>query len=551
MKKYTVVLAAVVLFISASMISVFANDIIWDDIGRDSLDLRTVLVNPNNSSIIYIGSSNAVLKTKDGGATWRNVLSVRGQNKAVNFLLFNPYDKNSLYAATGSGLFYSPNQGKDWKKIFQGKSYLENECTTLAVLPYGIYLGTKAGLFVSKDKGRSWHKESAKLGNTHILAIAYNLKEQDYPERGNSGSVSSGSRRDTSQNNNIRDIYIACIDGVFRTKDRGQSWEKIFVSHSVENSNDKEEVIDNQDDIEERFSNIRYIAQDPDNLNYLYLATSRGVYISQDKGQNWELLSSFGLLSQEVRFLLASSQSRLYALTKSGIFKYTKNRWQELSLGLIAEEIRFLAQDSQNNLYAACDKGLFKAGLTHFSNDKQNNLISLYFQNEPKINEVQQAAIKYAEVEPEKIARWRRLAAKKAWLPQVSMGLDRNTTDLWHWEGGSTTKADDDILRKGHDSIEWDVRFTWDLGELIWNDDQTNIDVRSKLMVQLRDDILDEVTKLYFERIRLKMEINNLPIEDNKKRCEKELKLQELTASLDALTGGYFSQQLADKQSVS
>jgi len=86
---------------------------------------------------------------------------------------------------------------------------------------------------------------------------------------------------------------------------------------------------------------------------------------------------------------------------------------------------------------------------------------------------------------------------------------------------------------------------------LIWNDDQTNIDVRSKLMVQLRDDILDEVTKLYFERIRLKMEINNLPIEDNKKRCEKELKLQELTASLDALTGGYFSQQLADKQSVS
>ena len=60
-------------------------------------------------------------------------------------------------------------------------------------------------------------------------------------------------------------------------------------------------------------------------------------------------------------------------------------------------------------------------------------------------------------------------------------------------------------------------------------------------MVELRDDILDEVTKLYFERIRVKMEINNLTIEDNRKRSEKELKLQELTASLDALTGGYFS----------
>jgi hypothetical protein len=140
--------------------------------------------------------------------------------------------------------------------------------------------------------------------------------------------------------------------------------------------------------------------------------------------------------------------------------------------------------------------------------------------------------------------RWRKQAAKKALLPQVSIGLDRNTTDLWHWEGGSTTKVDDDILRKGHDSIGWDVRLTWDLGELIWNDDQTNIDVRSKLMVQLRDDILDEVTKLYFERLRVRSELDNLSIEDRKKRFEKELRLQELTASLDALTGGYFSHQI-------
>jgi hypothetical protein len=55
---------------------------------------------------------------------------------------------------------------------------------------------------------------------------------------------------------------------------------------------------------------------------------------------------------------------------------------------------------------------------------------------------------------------------------------------------------------------------------------------------------LDEVTKLYFERLRVKMELDNLSIEDRKKRFEKELKIQELTASLDALTGGYFSQQI-------
>ena len=60
-------------------------------------------------------------------------------------------------------------------------------------------------------------------------------------------------------------------------------------------------------------------------------------------------------------------------------------------------------------------------------------------------------------------------------------------------------------------------------------------------MVELRNDILDEITRTYYERIRVKLEINELPIEDKKKRVDKQIKLSQLTASLDALTGGYFS----------
>ena len=63
-------------------------------------------------------------------------------------------------------------------------------------------------------------------------------------------------------------------------------------------------------------------------------------------------------------------------------------------------------------------------------------------------------------------------------------------------------------------------------------------------MVELRDDILDQVNKLYFERLRVRMELDTLNVEDRKKRFEKELKLQELAASLDALTSGYYSEQL-------
>lgn len=523
MRKYAVILAvAVVWFIFASVVGVFSNDIVWEDIGRGNLALRTVLVNPDKPQIIYIGSSNGIFKTDDAGVSWRNILSIRGQNREVNFLLFGLQDKNSLYATTGNGLFYSPNQGRGWSRIFKGKNSQEFECTVIAVLPYGIYLGTKAGLFVSKDNGRSWHKETAKLGKSHILAIAYNLKEPDY-------------------------IYVACIDGVFKTQDAGKTWERIFVTHPVENGNDKLETSEDQDE-EERFSDIRYISIDPNNVNYLYLATGKGIYQSQDRGKTWYLLSDYGLLNRDVKFLLIAGKSHIYAVTKSGIFKYGNERWQELSFGLAAGDVRFLAIDRQDNLYAACDKGLFKLKTDSLDVNTQDSIITMYYKDEPKINEVHALAIKYAEVEPEKILRWRKQAAKRALLPQVSIGLDRNTTDLWHWEGGSTTKSDDDTLRRGRDSIDWDVTLSWNLGELIWNNDQTNIDVRSRLMVELRDDILDEVTKLYFERLRLKIELDNLSIEDRKKRLEKELRIEELTASLDALTGGCFSQRIKNKK---
>jgi len=523
MKKYVVVLVVVVLFISAFVVSVFSNDVVWDDIGRGNLNLRTVLINPDNPRIIYIGSSNAVLKSDDGAETWRSVLSVRGQNKAVNFLLLV---SDSLYAAAANGLFYSLNQGKDWKLIFKGKNSFENECTALAVLPYGIYLGTKGGLFTSKDKGRSWHKESAKLGNTNILAIAYNLKEPNY-------------------------IYVACTDGVFKSKDNGQSWERIFITHPVENGNNEEEMAEDQDE-EGRDSIIRYIALDPNNSNYLYLATTRGVYRSLDRGQTWNSFSDDGLLNKEAQFLLVSKESQLYAVTKSGIFEYTGERWQELSLRLAVDKVNFLALDNRDNLYAATSKGLFKANLSYAAAEQEADTISLYSRDEPDINDVQQAAIKYAEVEPEKIMRWRKQATRRAFLPKLTIGMDRDkdktiSNSIWGTYGSNSSPGKyyvgpDDETR--YNNKNWDVSLTWELGDLIYSDDQTNIDVRSRLMVELRDDILDEVTKLYFERLRVKMELDNLSIEDRKKRFERELKMQELTAMLDALTGGYFSQQL-------
>lgn len=501
----------------------FADDYNWQPAGAVDLNIKYVLLDDNQANIIYIASDKGVFKTEDSGSSWRNILSVRGESRIANFLLFDPKNKNCLYAAASGGVFYTLNEGGSWKRIFHGRNSSENQCLALAILPTAIYLGTKAGLFISYDNGLSWQRAIEKLGNSSIYSIACDSKEPN-------------------------NIYVVATDAVYRSLDSGQTWEKVFFMSALEPDN-KEEEINEDGDEERRGSKLNYIAIDQNNSNFLYLATASGIYYSQDKGKTWNLFNSYGLLDQNVKFILVSRKSDIYAVTKTGIFIYQDNRWQELSLRLAVKSINAISINKEDILYAGCERGLFQMEPIKIKENNQSSLTGLYYQNEPAVGLIQQAAIQYAELRPEKIINWRKQAAKKAWLPKVSVGAGRNVTDLWHWETGSTTRNDDDVLRRGNDAIEWDASLSWDLGELIWNSDQTSIDARSRLMVELRDDIVDEVTKLYFERLRVKKELDELSIEDRKKRFEKELRLDELTAQIDGLTGGYLSQQLKSSKS--
>ncbi len=433
----------------------FSQDIDWEDLSRGILNVRAILVDPDQPEIIYAGTDNSVFKSEDNGKSWKRILSVRGENKAVNLLAFGPKTKNLLYAATGNGLFYSANEGKTWVKIFRGKNYLENQCTAVAILPYALYLGTKAGLFASRDNGRTWQRADGKLSTSNISSIAYHIDSPDY-------------------------IYAGSSAGVFRTQDKGKSWERIFTASSGENDSELEEAM--EDSGEEAVSQIRYITLDKNNPNYLYLGTSRGIYASRDKGETWELFPDYGLLSREIKSLFISHRSILYALTNAGIFEFKNGRWQELSLRLSAGEINFLNIDAKDNFYAACSSGLFKAKTEYSTDTKQENITAWYYRDEPKISAVQQAAIEYAEVQPQKIMSWRKQAAQKAFLPKLTAGINRDASDLWHWESGSTTKTGDDLLVRGQETVDWDVSLTWDLGEVVWNNIQNIAIQRGKDM---------------------------------------------------------------------
>lgn len=484
---------------------VIAQDLSWECISKEMVNVNSVLVSYNNPRVIYLGTEKGIFKTTDAGDSWQLSLLVKGTNSRVNFMLID--EQGIVYAATGNGLFLSQNQGKRWRRVFKGRDAQENDCRSLVALPNGqFYLATRAGLFISRDKAKTWHRASGRLGARCILSIA------------------------CDRENKI--IYVAALDGVYKIiYSEPDSCRKVFVIKPFEDEDQPEEDEAGQSLLD---CAIQYIGIDYRKPTDIYLATDIGVYKSKDYGESWDLMSGFGLLDKKIKFLLVSETSSVYVASKSGIFTYKGGRWEEASLRLPSADIRFLDIDNQHNLYVATDKGLFKSALQ--GSESMNNASKKlgYFEKEPPIQQVHQAAIKYAQVvDPERIESHRRRARLKALLPEFNLDYDKTIS----------TYNNSNTSRFTVGPCDWAISLKWDFSDLIWSEQQRLIDSQVRLMVQLCNDILDEVTKLYFERRRLKMEVSS-GIFPSKMKMEKELKIEELTACLDALTGGYFSQSL-------
>lgn len=166
------------------------------------------------------------------------------------------------------------------------------------------------------------------------------------------------------------------------------------------------------------------------------------------------------------------------------------------------------------------------------------------FAAEPTVREVQTVALEYAKANPERIDSWQARARANAALPQFRTQFDydinqdlRTRTNLDATDARVITEDDDR-------SYEFQVRAQWDLDRLIFEPQELAVARESVRLANLRDRVLDEVTRRYFERRRLQVDLELAPPTDLNERIRKELRLQELSADIDALTGGWFSQKL-------
>jgi hypothetical protein len=267
-----------------------------------------------------------------------------------------------------------------------------------------------------------------------------------------------------------------------------------------------------------------------------------------------------GLEDLKIHDLVFSDRFKLLiAASSRGVFQFNsaETRWEKLPVSAskppISMTLQSLPETIEERLFIVSGSQVFEwlLGPSEYTSSvfipspERNELFRKLIGNEPSVREIQKRAIRYANVGNGKISRWHWGSRLRAFVPRFTFGRDFSLSENIDIDRGSTNEPDRFI--RGPEDIDhgWDMGLTWELGDFLYSTAQASIDSRAKALVELRDSILNEVTRVYFERRRVLAEmVFSGPEMTPEENLNLSLRLEELTAQIDALTDGFLSDEL-------
>lgn len=252
---------------------------------------------------VNTGGPAGVFVTTDDGEQWNQINKLPTadgvqnlQDVSVYRLFKDPLDPDALYwASRGSGLYYSYDKGKTWRK---DDGLLANTFVySIAIHPDDkcILFGTDGvNVYRSTDCARSWkkvHKEDR--SNAKITSLTFQKNEPyklfmskengDFLGTSDLGSSWQIMKRFNGSPERIYTdkqhegmVYMATENnGLFRSNDLGQNWTNL-----------KEKLQEFAQGLDFHRAEVF-----PGNSNKIFWAAKYGILVSDDKGDSWESLN--------------------------------------------------------------------------------------------------------------------------------------------------------------------------------------------------------------------------------------------------------------------
>jgi photosystem II stability/assembly factor-like uncharacterized protein len=261
----------------------------WVALGPDGGDARSITYDPSNPDRIYLGTSaGEMFLSADGGKTWSRFAHFGAANDYVlDSVAVDPTNPKIIYV----GAWSIENSGGD--------------------------------LYKSTDGGTTWNVLPGIHGKS-IRAMA--LAPSD-----------------------PRAIAVGALDGVHRSLDGGETWEKITPASHAE------------------MKNFESIAFDPTSVNIVYAGTWHLPWKTEDGGRSWQNIKQGIIDDSDVFSIIVDPKnpSVVYASACSGIYKSEtagKEFKKVQGIPFSARRTRVLQQDPANSavVYAGTTEGLWR-----------------------------------------------------------------------------------------------------------------------------------------------------------------------------------------------
>ncbi len=309
-----------------------------------------IAVDYNNSDIIYIATGDCdgndtysvgVLKSIDGGLTWNTTgLSFNNTSTYAGDILINPNDSNMLWVATSNGIYRTTNAGVNWTNVrtgdfSQGRIRLKPNDPTIvyAVSSNRFYKSTNSGeTFVVAANG-SGAPLSGRLimdvtpANPEVIYILRNNTNGIYKsiDGGNTFTQSTNSSNIFESNQgyydlalcvsptNENEIYTGCLN-IWRSTNGGNTFTKRNSWNSPQSQ--------------------RYTHADIHYLRYfgnkLYCGSDGGVYVSDNNSTSFTDITASAQISQFYKIAVSnqSASKMVGGLQDNGGHAYSDNQWK-------------------------------------------------------------------------------------------------------------------------------------------------------------------------------------------------------------------------------
>ncbi len=228
-----------------------------------------VLVDPQNNNYVYAEYQYGNLaRSTNGGSSFSTAMNGISSSDRKNWntpVVFDPTNPEILYYGSHR-VYKSTNNAGSWSSISPDLTngpgtgnLIYGTITSISVSPLNpdlIYAGTDDGnVWVKDGSSGNWELISSELPVRWVTRIATDPFDES------TAYVSFSGYR-----------YDEFISHIFKTTDKGQSWEDI--------SGDLPEAPVND------------IIPDPEDGLTIYLATDVGAFVTRDDGQSWELIGS-------------------------------------------------------------------------------------------------------------------------------------------------------------------------------------------------------------------------------------------------------------------